>query len=87
MNENFKQSLSELKEIVLRLHRWAGDLDSLILSIESETRNKVGFDKYFMRCFVVTQFNYRESRKQAEFANLDREEQEIWKKLIEATKQ
>lgn len=87
MNENFKQSLSELKDIVLSLHRSAGNLDSLIQSIEVEIWNQDNLDLDDLRYVVINLYDCRKSRKKFEFANLDREEQEIWKKLIEATKQ
>lgn len=77
--------IDKLKEVVINLHRSAGQLDQLIQSIENELVGRDEIDKDFLMHFVKSQEQYRESFKTAkEYHILDEKEEFYWEKLIEA---
>ena len=87
MNDDVKNRLEELKSIVLSLHRSAGQLDEIIMSIENEINNNVYADKEFLRLFIKTQCDYRNDKQlYSDLNELDMKERIIWVKLIEAAK-
>ena len=87
MNDDVKNRLEELKSIVLSLHRSAGQLDEIIMSIENEINNNVYADKEFLRLFIKTQCDYRNDKKRySDLNELDMKERIIWVKLIESAK-
>lgn len=87
MNDDLKNQLNELKSIVLSLHRSAGQLDEIIMSIENEINNNVYADKEFLKLFIKTQCDYRNDKKfHSNLNELDVKESIIWIKLIEAVK-
>ena len=77
--------VDKLKEVVMNLHRSAGQLDQLIQSIENELYGREEIDKDFLMVFVKSQEQYRESFKTAkEYHILNEKEEFYWEKLIEA---
>ena len=83
MSENVKKLIEELKEVMIELHRSAGNLDRAIREIERDYTNTD--DKLL---FVKVQAKYRENSKHYLFNNLEERENEIWQKLIfEAVKE
>lgn len=79
--------VDKLKEVVMNLHRSAGQLDQMIQSIENELFGCEEIDKDFLMVFVKSQEQYRESFKTAkEYHILDEKEEFYWEKLIDAIK-
>lgn len=77
--------VNKLKDVVMNLHRSAGQLDQLIQSIENELVGRDEIDKDFLMVFVKSQEQYREQFKTArEYHILDEKEEFYWEKLIEA---
>lgn len=77
--------VDKLKEVVMNLHRSAGQLDQLIQSIENELFGREEIDKDFLMAFVKSQAQYRESFKTAkEYHILDEKEEFYWEKLLQA---
>lgn len=77
--------VNKLKDVVMNLHRSAGQLDQLIQSIENEFVGRDEIDKDFLMVFVKSQEQYREQFKTArEYHILDEKEEFYWEKLIEA---
>ena len=77
--------VNKLKDVVMNLHRSAGQLDQLIQSIENELVGRDEIDKDFLMVFVKSQERYREQFKTArEYHILDEKEEFYWEKLIEA---
>lgn len=76
--------VNKLKDVVMNLHRSAGQLDQLIQSIENELVGRDEIDKEYLMHFVKSQEQYRESFKTAkEYHILDEKEEFYWEKLIE----
>lgn len=87
MNKNVSNAIDELKQIVMDLHRSAGQLDEMIQSIENEFYGRTDADNRYLKCFVTSRKNYRESVKEARnYNSLDAKEQFVWEKLIGAIK-
>ena len=79
--------VNKLKDVVMNLHRSAGQLDQMIQSIENELYGREEIDKEFLMLFVKSQEQYRESYKTAcEYHILDEKEEFYWEKLIDAIK-
>ena len=77
--------IDKLKEVVMDLHRSAGQLDQLIQSIENELVGGDEIDKDFLMVFVKSQEQYREQFKTArEYHILDEKEEFYWEKLLQA---
>ena len=86
-NEDIKSLLGELKEVVLALHRSAGNLDSIIIDIEDKsTEPTVGDNFEFFKMCIDYQKKYRRDMKIAFYKNLDEQEEIIWQKLTEPKK-
>lgn len=82
MNEDAKNAIKELKEVVLEFHRTAGKLDDIVREIES---TKESGD--YLSIFIRAKRLYREDVKsQNDYKNLDKREEHAWNKLIDATK-
>ena len=62
--------VNKLKDVVMNLHRSAGQLDQMIQSIEAELHGRDEVDKEWLHIFVKSQTQYRE-----EF---------YWEKLLQA---
>lgn len=87
MDKNIQKRLDKLKEVVMNLHRSAGQLDQMIQSIEVELVGKDEIDKEWLMIFVKSQEDYRENYKTAhEYHILDEKEEFYWEKLIETIK-
>lgn len=87
MSKNIKQRMDKLKEVVMDLHRSAGQLDQLIQSIEHEIVGRDEIDYEYLMVFVKSQQNYRESLKSATGYDILNEKEEFyWEKLIETIK-
>ena len=79
--------LDKLKEVVLNLHRSAGQLDQMIQSIELELVGRDEIDANWLMVFVKSQEAYRENFKTAkEYHIFDEKEEFYWEKLIDAIK-
>ena len=77
--------INKLKDVVMNLHRSAGQLDQLIQSIENELVGRDEIDKDFLMVFVKSQEQYREQFKTArEYHILDEKEEFYWEKLLQA---
>lgn len=79
MNENTKQKLEELKELVLNLHRSAGMLDHLITQIEF---NVDGKDIETDNCYIRSQAINRLDWLSMQGLMLEKE-RNIWLELID----
>ena len=76
--------VNKLKDVVMNLHRSAGQLDQMIQSIELELFGREEIDKEYLEAFVKSQMQYRESCKTAkEFHTLDEREEFYWEKLLQ----
>ncbi len=85
MDKSKAQSASEeLRNVVMSLYRSAGNLDTILQSIEFElddTKSSSPYTEMFCRSKQI----YREDvKKAAGFSSLDDTEAEAWKKLLEA---
>lgn len=77
--------VDKLKEVVMNLHRSAGQLDQMIQSIENELYGREEIDKDFLKVFIKSQEQYRKDFKTVkEYHTLDEREEFYWEKLIQA---
>lgn len=77
--------VNKLKDVVMNLHRSAGQLDQMIQSIEAELHGRDEVDKEWLHVFVKSQMQYREDFKTAkEYHTLDEREEFYWEKLLQA---
>lgn len=85
MNESkAKSAIEELRSVVMCLYRSAGNLDSILQSIELELDNTKSSCMY-SEAFCRSKRMYREDvMKAAGFSDLDGMEAEAWNKLLEA---
>lgn len=87
MNENFKKSIEELKEVMMDLYRSAGTLDELIRLIEG-TSEEYSDDVDYMNYFMKMQARFRMDHKHnAELDILEDRERSIWQDLIKSTEE
>ena len=71
--------VDKLKEVVMNLHRSAGQLDQMIQSIENELYGREEIDKDFLMIFLKSQEQYRNDWKTAkEYHILDEKEELYW---------
>lgn len=83
MSEEIKNLIEEMKQVVLDLHRSAGDLDKYvqILEYEMADKKKPG-DLDYIRAFVKCQHRYRlDTKKDKRYSSLDLREESIWTRL------
>lgn len=83
MEDNIKQSIEELKEIVLLLLRDASDLDSSIQYLVSNEQT----DKTYLNMLIKTVANNRTNFKKYSVGNVDSKEECIWQQIIDMTKE
>ena len=87
MNENFKKSIEELKEVMMDLYRSAGALDVLIRLIE-DTSEEYSDDADYMNLFMKMQARFRMDHKHdGEYDILEDRERSIWQDLIKSTEE
>lgn len=76
--------VNELKDVVMNLHRSAGQLDQMIQSIELELFGREEIDKKYLEAFVKSKMAYRENFKTAKgYHTLDEREEFYWEKLLQ----
>ncbi len=79
-----QSAIEELRTVVMSLYRSAGNLDTILQSIEFElddTKSSSPYTEMFCRSKQI----YREDvKKAAGFSSLDVAEAEAWNKLLEA---
>lgn len=81
---NVKSAIEELRKVVMSLYRSAGNLDTVLESIELELDDTKTTDLY-TEFFCRSKQIYRSDvKKAAGFSGLDEAEAEAWKKLLEA---
>ena len=82
MQENIKEHIEELKEVVLELHRSAANLDEYVQMLEIELGNPVLENKYadmLTKRYQTYRMAYKHDR---EFDKLNEKESDIWMQLI-----
>lgn len=85
MNNEFTNTLNELRGVVLDLHRSAGKLDNIICNIESLNEEDLN-DLDYMNKYVKHLYMHRvDSNIRNGYGSLNEEENDIWKRLIAAT--
>lgn len=77
MTAKVREQIDELKEIVLALHRSAGQLDDIIQGVELGMDE----DEEYFKIFVRSQALYRKDYKHNKFDDLEKRETDAWKKL------
>ena len=85
MNEEIKNLINELKEVVMELHRNAGHLDDNITSLEyllSEEDDKDSV-RFLIQSYRRTRAMYDHSHQYSELID---KENDIWQRLLKATK-
>ena len=83
MDERTRTLLDELKDVVLELHRSAGQLDSVIQNIESELHSSS--DRDYLDALISQMLRYRiDVKNYREYNKLDTRELSIWNQLIES---
>lgn len=82
MPEEITKLIEELKEIVLYLHRSAGNLDEVIQNIENG-KNRSGD----LSTFIGVYRQYRVTCKTLHYSNLDKRENDIWQKIVNTIKE
>lgn len=81
MSENTKKLIEELKEVMMDLHRSAGQLDEAIRSIETEIEEESDTER--IRYFIAAQANFRDTFiHHYSYTNLDQREKDLWNKLL-----
>lgn len=81
MSENAKKLVEELKEVMMDLHRSAGQLDDAIRSIETEIKEEDDIGR--IRYFIAAQLKFREEFKDHyHYEDFDKRENDLWQKLI-----
>ena len=75
MNKETEKCIEELKEVVMDLHRSAGNLDSIIQAIESEKDSS----EEYVKIMIASQCNWRHGLRKNE---LDKKEDIIWEQMI-----
>lgn len=79
-----KSAIEELRSVVMSLYRSAGNLDTILQSIEVELDDTKSTELY-TEMFCRSKKMYREDvKKAAGFSGLDEAEAEAWNKLLEA---
>ena len=79
-----KSAIEELRSIVMSLYRSAGNLDTILQSIELELDDTKSTELY-TEMFCRSKEMYQEdAKKPAGFSGLDEAEAEAWNKLLEA---
>lgn len=80
---NIEGYINDLRNLVLQLHRSAGQLDDILRSIETSNET----DPYYAICYIKSLITYREEMKRfAGFNNFDEQEEILWQKLISELK-
>lgn len=76
--------IGELKEVVMELHRSAGNLDTIIRDIEGV----ISADPEELKYFVVAESNYRgDYVRLSNWDTLIEKERSLWKELIASIKE
>ena len=87
MNEEIKNLINEMKEVVMELHRSAGNLDECIQGMERSLSEMDADDKDEIR---FTMRFFRKSRLDSEYVHkydiLVAREYDIWNRLLNTTK-
>ncbi len=79
-----ESAIKELRSVVMNLYRSAGNLDTILQSIELELDDTKSSSPY-TEMFCRSKQMYREDVKNAAgFNSLDEAEAEAWSKLLEA---
>lgn len=82
MDENTKELIENLKQIVSELHRSAGQLDNIIQQIELEFVSRDDeIDAEYVRLYLATQRNYRKDTIRVRFKDLEKKELSIWEQF------
>lgn len=79
-----KSAIEELRSIVMCLYRSAGNLDSVLQSIELELDRAKPSSMLYTEIFCRSKWMYRQDLMSAAFSGLDDQEAEAWNRLIEA---
>lgn len=85
MNDEIKNLINELKEVVMELHRNAGNLDDNITGLEyllSEEDDKDSA-RFLIQSYRRSRAMYDHNHQYSELIN---KENDIWNRLLEASK-
>lgn len=86
MNEEIKNLINEMKEVVMELHRSAGDLDDCIQSLERYlAHEKIAEDQiaFAIRLYKVKRIDHCNEH---DYHKLVDKEYDIWNCLLDTTK-
>lgn len=72
-----KKEIEELKEVVMALHRSAGNLDEIICVLEDVEEG----DEQYYKAYIKSQADYRKELREACFKDLDKKEDDIWNSI------
>lgn len=86
MNEKAKEQIEKMKELVMQLHRSAGNLDQMIQDIEKEMYDISNAD-YLIHYIKAKQLWRTDIMRYHGFDNFAKDEEKIWKELIKAIKE
>lgn len=86
MNEKAKEQIEKMKDLVMQLHRSAGNLDQMIQDIETDMNGVSNVD-YLIHYIKAKQLWRTEIKRHCGFDNFAKDEAKIWNNLIKAIKE